>query len=125
MIGSTRQVRVFAFNAPTDMRKQFDSLAVLVVQTLKRDLLAGDMFLFVGRNRRRAKVLFFDGTGLCLFSKRLERGRFADVWARADGRSVELTQSELTLFIEGNELVGRVALSPRVVTFDDREVVFR
>jgi transposase len=107
------------------MRKQYDSLAVLVVQALKRDLLTGDMFLFVGRNRKRAKVLFFDGTGLCLFSKRLERGLFANVWARADGRSVELTQSELTLFIEGNELVGRVALSPRVVTCDDRQVVFR
>lgn len=125
MIGSTRQVRVFACDAPTDMRKQFDSLAVLVVQSLKRDLLAGDMFLFVGRNRRRAKVLFFDGTGLCLFAKRLERGRFANVWARADGRGVELTQAKLTLFIEGNELVGRVPLSPRVVTYEDREVVFR
>lgn len=63
--------------------------------------------LFVGKCRRRAKVLWFDGTGLCLLAKRLEKGRFAAVWS-----TPELTQSELMLFLEGSEAVGRVPLSP-------------
>jgi transposase len=113
VIGSTRQVSVFACGAPTDMRKSFDSLYALVGQQLGRDPLSGDMFLFVGKNRRRAKVLFWDGTGLCVFAKRLEKGRFAAPWERLDLDGIlRLTTSELALFLEGSELVGKVALSP-------------
>jgi hypothetical protein len=60
------------------------------------------------------KVLVWDGTGLCIFQKRLERGRFAALW-REDGAVVHLTASELALFIEGCDLVGRRTLSPGVV----------
>ena len=59
-------------------------------------------------------MLVWDGTGLCIFQKRLERGRFASPW-RDDGAVVRMTASELALFIEGCELVGRRALSPDVV----------
>lgn len=110
MIGAGRAGRVFVFGEPCDMRKQYDSLGALVRQQMGRDLLSGDLFLFVGRNRRRAKVIWFDGTGLCLLAKRLEKGRFAAVWERRE--RCELTVSELALFIEGAEIVGRVALSP-------------
>jgi transposase len=72
MIGSTRSVRVYACSAPVDMRKGFDGLAALVRRGLGRDPTSGDMFLFVSRNRVRAKVLVWDGTGLCLYAKRLE-----------------------------------------------------
>jgi len=106
MLGLSRRVRVFAFNAPVDMRKAFNTLSALVAD-LGHDVLAGDAFVFVGKGRRRAKVLWFDGTGLCLLAKRLEKGRFAAVWERA-----ELTSSELVLFLEGSEAVGRMALSP-------------
>ncbi len=111
MIGCTRAVRVFAYGATVDLRKGFNGLAALVEQEMKQRLLDGDVYLFVGRNPRRAKVLYFDGTGLCLLAKRLERGRFARLWARGDGH-VALTLSELALFLEGSELVGRKSLAP-------------
>lgn len=112
MIGSTRQVTVYAYARQVDMRKSFDTLAVLVRNELGRDVLSGDVFVFVGKTRRRAKVLYWDGTGLCLFAKRLEKGRFAAPWqARAAG-ALRWTMSELSLFLEGSELVGRIALSP-------------
>lgn len=112
MIGSTRQLRVFAHGEPVDMRNGFDGLAALVAQQLGRDVLRGDVFLFVSRTRRRAKVLFWDGTGLVVYAKRLERGRFTAPW-RTPGRSaVEMTLSELALFLEGSHLAGRIQLSP-------------
>lgn len=112
MIGSTRQVRVFVFNSPADMRRGFDGLFALVTQGLGRDVLAGDMFLFVSKTRRRAKVLFWDGTGLCIYAKRLERGRFTAPWASGGSGCVEMTLSELSLFLEGSKLAGKVVLSP-------------
>lgn len=112
MIGSTRQVSVYAYACPVDMRKSFDTLAVLVTKELRRELLSGDVYVFVGKTRRRAKVLYWDGTGLCLFAKRMEKGRFAAPWERSKDGELRWTMSELSLFLEGSELVGRVALSP-------------
>lgn len=106
MLGLSRRVRVFAYRGPVDMRKSFNTLSALVLE-LGQDVVSGDAFLFVGKGRRRAKVLWFDGTGLCLLAKRLEKGRFAAVWEQA-----ELTSSELLLFLEGSEAIGRIVLSP-------------
>ena len=125
MIGSTRHVSVFAFAAPTDMRKSYDTLAALVTQKLGRDVLSGDVFVFVGKTRRRAKVLYWDGTGLCVFQKRLERGRFAAPWERPGEKALRWTMSELSLFLEGSELVGRISLSPPVWTPAERTVDWR
>jgi len=112
VIGSTRQVAVWAYGGPADLRKGFDGLSALVSQRLGRDPLSGDCYLFVNATRKRAKVLLWDGTGLCIYAKRLERGRFACLWRDADAHTVRLTMSELQLFLEGSALVGRVALSP-------------
>ena len=112
MIGSTRQVVVFAYGAPADLRNGFDGLAALVTLELGRDPLSGDLFVFVNRSRTRAKVLLWDGTGLCIYAKRLERGRFACLWRTRDRATLRLTTSELALFLEGSKLVGKVALSP-------------
>ncbi len=112
MIGSTRQLAVYAHAAPTDMRKSFDTLSALVTQALQRDPLSGDLFLFVNKNRKRAKVLMWDGTGLCVYAKRLEQGCFACLWVKPAHRELRLTMSELQLFLEGSDLVGRVPLSP-------------
>lgn len=113
MIGSTRNLRVFGYSQPADLRKGFDGLYAIVMAELNRDPLDGDCFLFVNRNRTRAKVLLWDGTGLCIYMKRLEQGRFASLWERAPSNtSVELTMSELSLFLEGSEVVGRISLSP-------------
>jgi transposase len=120
LIGSTRQISVYAYRAPVDMRKSFDALTALVVQGLGRDVLSGDMFLFVNRTRRRAKVLFWDGTGLCLFSKRLEKGHFAAPWARPGEGPLSLTTSELALLLEGSELIARMPLSPPPCAPHDR-----
>jgi len=102
MIGLPRGLSVFVRDEPTDMRKSFNTLSAIVEHDMKRDLLQGDLFLFVSRDRKRAKVLYFDGTGLCLLAKRLERGQFGAPWKQ---RRKEITLSELALFIEGSEAV--------------------
>ena len=112
MIGSTRQVTVWAYGAPVDLRKGFDGLSGAVSQRLGNDPLSEDCYLFVNATRKRAKVLLWDGTGLSIYAKRLERGRFACLWREPNGRVVRLTMSELQLFLEGSPLVGRFALSP-------------
>jgi len=109
-----RTVRVWAYGKPTDLRKGYNGLVGLVEKELGRDPMSGDLFLFVSGRRRGCKVLLWDGTGLCIFMKRLERGRFADLWR--DGATVKLTSTELALFIEGCALVGRQALSPTEIT---------
>jgi transposase len=93
VIGSTRQVAVWAYGAPADLRKGFDGLSALVAQGLGRDLLSGDCYLFVNATRKRVKVLLLDGTGLCIYAKRLEQGRFACLWRDAAARVVRLTMS--------------------------------
>ena len=115
MIGSTRVLRVFAWPGFADLRKGYDGLYGLVQMGLGRDPLSGDCFLFVNRNRKLAKVLFYDGTGLCIYMKRLERGRFADLRRRSVDGDIELTQSELALFLEGARLVGKMSLSPKII----------
>jgi transposase len=113
---SGRRVAVYAYGQPTDMRKGFDSLCALVTERLAQDPLSGHVFLFLSRNRIRAKVLHFDGTGLCLYVKRLEKGRFAALWREEDASPITLTVSELDLFLDGSALVGRVALTPPALT---------
>lgn len=112
MIGSLRGVSVYAYSEPCDMRKSFNTLEGLVESEMKRELSAGDLFVFVSKNRKRAKVLYFDGTGLCLFAKRLESGKFATPWKGPMSKNLTLTMTELALFIEGSEALGRVQLSP-------------
>ena len=119
MIGSTRQLTVWAYGAPADLRKGFDGLCGLVTERLRRDPLSGDCYLFLNATRKRAKVLVWDGTGLCIYAKRLERGRFACLWRDARDAVVRLTMSELQLFLEGSALVGRVALSPAPFVLED------
>ena len=112
MIGPTRQVRVFVYREAVDMRKAYDSLSALVTGHLKRPITSGDVFVFIGKTRRRAKALYFDGTGLCLLCKRLMTGHFAAPWMRPGSGPIELTMSELALLIEGSEMVMRARLSP-------------
>lgn len=114
MIGLSRG-RVFAHAAPADLRKGFDGLAALVRDQLKADATSGDLYLFVSRDRLRAKVLWWDGTGLCIYAKRLEQGRFAALWSRVREGQIELSSAELSLFLEGCREVGRRPLSPPAV----------
>lgn len=115
--------RVFAFAAPVDMRKGIEALGGLLQPGGARELLRGDVYLFTGRCRRRAKVLYFDGTGLCLLSKRLEQGRFARLWRTPEQGPLQLSLTELELFLEGSEVVGQQALSPPEM--DDKMLAVR
>lgn len=119
MIAPTLGRRVFAYGAPVDMRKGFDGLYGLISSETDLDPLSGDLFLFVSRNRIRAKVLVWDGTGLCVFAKRLERGRFAALWQPGGGEILSLSSTELALFLEGCTVVGRMPLSPTPMTRKD------
>src|SRR5690606_29083445 len=119
MIGLPRGVSVYAYDEPCDMRKSFDTLTALVTERMGRPVLSGDLFLFGGRDRKRAKVLYFDGTGLCLLAKRLEKGQFSALWNRKKTSGLELTPSELALFIEGSESVGRLPMSPPLLRKSD------
>lgn len=123
MITIPRTVRVWAYRAPVDLRKGYNGLVGIVKQRLGRDVLDGDLFLFVNRKRTGCKVLLWDGTGLCIFMKRLERGRFADLTGHGEDRTVRLSTSELALFIEGCTLVGKKSLSPAPITRNELAVV--
>lgn len=112
ILGGGGRVRVFVYREPVDMRKAYDTLSALVVEPMKKSLLSGDVFVFIGRTRKRAKALYFDGTGLCLLCKRLETGHFAAPWKRPGEGPIELTMNELSLLLEGSELSLRVRLSP-------------
>ena len=78
MIPVPSGMRVWLATGHTDMRKGFPGLALVVQETLKRDPHNGHLFVFRGRRGDLAKVLWWSGDGMCLFIKRLERGRF--VW---------------------------------------------
>jgi transposase len=92
-------VRVWLAAGATDMRKGFDGLAGLVQTQLSADPFSGQLFVFRGRQGDKIKVLWWDGDGLCLFSKRLERGRF--IWPQAACGTVSLTSAQLSMLLEG------------------------
>ncbi len=83
----------------TDMRKGFDGLAVLVQQVLAQSPHSGALFAFRGKRGDLIKLLWYDGQGLCLFSKRMDRGRF--VWPQTRTGSVSLTPAQLSMLLEG------------------------
>jgi transposase len=115
MIGLPRSVRVFAYPRPADLRKGYNGLFALVRNGLGRDPLSGDLFLFTNGRRTGCKILVWDGTGLCIFMKRLERGQFAPLWREQAAGALQLTASELALYVEGCAMVGRVPLSPQEI----------
>ncbi len=112
MIGAPRLVRVWACAEATNMRKSFDGLRAMALSSLGRDPLSGDMFLFVAKDRRQARVLYWDGTGLLVIAKRLERGRFNAPWEGDRAKPWCLSGSELALFLEGSRLVGHYEVIP-------------
>lgn len=94
--------RVFVYQAEIDMRRGFSWLSEMVRGELQANIMNGDLFLFLGKNPRRAKVILFDGTGLVLVSKRLEKGRFQRV-ADLDARQ-EVSLDELRLIFQGTRI---------------------
>ncbi len=99
MIPVPTGVRVWLATGHTDMRKGFGGLALLVQETLKRDPHSGNLFVFRGRRGDLIKVLWYDGQGLCLFSKRIDRGRF--LWPSPADGTVSISTAQLGYLLEG------------------------
>jgi transposase len=99
MIGLSSSTRVWLVCGVTDMRKGFDGLAGLIQVQLSEDPFSGQLYVFRGRRGDRIKILWWDGDGLCLYAKRLERGRF--VWPRAMDGTVHLSAAQLSMLLEG------------------------
>ena len=99
MIALPAGVQVWLAAGETDLRKGFDGLAALIQLQLSEDPFSGQLYVFRGRRGDRVKILWWDGDGLCLFAKRLERGKF--VWPRATSGTVSLSPAQLAMLIEG------------------------
>lgn len=76
MFIDTKNLRIFIYQEPIDMRCGFEKLCYFVRERMQNNINQGHLYLFLGKNRRRIKALFFDGTGLVMIAKRIERGRF-------------------------------------------------
>jgi transposase len=99
MMGLPAGTRVWLAAGVTDMRRGFDGLAALVQTQLAAQPFSGHVFVFRGRRGDLLKLLWWDGQGLCLFAKRLERGRF--IWPSASTGAVALTPAQLAMLLEG------------------------
>ena len=95
----TGSTRIFLDCGGTDMRKGFDGLAVLVQQALEQSPHSGALFAFRGKRGDLVKFLWYDGQGLCLFAKRMDRGRF--VWPSTKTGTVAMTPAQLSMLLEG------------------------
>ncbi len=105
MLSLSPATRIFVALAPVDMRRSFNGLYALVQTVLSQDPLSGHLFLFSNKPRNRLKILFFDGSGLWVCSKRLERGSFG--WPAGDGTSLCLRPEQLQLLLHGIEGTSR------------------
>lgn len=99
MIGPATGTRIWLAAGVTDLRKGFDGLSAIVQEALREDPFSGHVFVFRGRRGDMIKLLWWDGDGLCLFAKRLERGRF--IWPKAPSGTVHLTAAQLSMLLEG------------------------
>jgi transposase len=99
MIGPPPGTRVYLACGVTDMRRGFDSLSAQVDSVLNLDPYGGAVFIFRGRRGDLLKALYWDGQGLVLYAKRLEKGRF--VWPQAKEGTVSLTAAQLSMLVEG------------------------
>jgi transposase len=99
MIALPANTRIWIVAGVTDMRRGFTGLCAQVQTVLEQEPLSGHVFAFRGRRDDMVKLVWFDGDGLCLFQKRLERGRF--IWPQATSGSVALTPAQLSMLLEG------------------------
>ena len=111
MIALPAGVRVLMATRPVDFRKGMDGLAALVKEQLRADPYAGAIFVFRARRADRVKLIVWDGTGLCLYAKRLEQGRFR--WPPVVDGTMRLTPAQLAALIEGLDWTRVQAIEPQ------------
>lgn len=115
MIGPPAGVRVLMATRPVDFRKGADSLAAVVQTQLGHEPFGGAVFVFRSKRADRVKLLYWDGTGICLLAKRLEASRF--VWPRIEDGTLRLSTAQLAALLEGldwRRVQARDIAAPRV-----------
>jgi transposase len=99
VIGPTGAVRVMVATTPVDFRKGAEGLAALVREEINADPFSGAVYVFRAKRADRVKLIFWDGTGVCLFAKRLEDGAFR--WPNLQDGVMHLTTAQLSALLEG------------------------
>jgi transposase len=99
MIALPAGTRIWIAAGVTDLRRGFTGLSAMVQTKLEKDPFSGHVFVFRGRRGHLLKLLWWDGQGLCLFAKRLERGKF--LWPKTESGTVNLTKAQLAMLLEG------------------------
>lgn len=112
MMVPSRAVKVLVATRPVDFRKGMDGLAALVQEYLNDDPFSGTVFIFRAKRADRIKLIWWDGSGLCLFAKRLEQGGFR--WPKIEDGTVRLSSAQLAALIEGMEWTRVRVVEPRV-----------
>ena len=111
MIALNRRTKIYVSKKATDMRASYDSLFSKARDVLNKDPFSGHLFVFINKRRTSCKCLYYDGTGLVIVSKRMERGLFSKI-NPCYREEIILTQAEFNLFFEGADLNKRFIESP-------------
>jgi transposase len=117
MLTFNRRTKIYVCREPTDMRASYDTLFAKAKGVLNQDPFSGHMFLFINGKRSSIKCLYYDGTGLVILCKRLEKGLFYKINPYHRGEIV-LTAAEFALFFEGADLEKRFIDSPKEIKKD-------
>ena len=114
MISFNRRTKIFVSKDPTDMRASYDTLFSKAKSVLNQDPFSGHLFLFMNARRSSIKCLYYDGTGLVIVAKRMEKGLFCRINPYHRGEII-LTAAEFALFFEGADLEKRFVESPQEI----------
>ncbi|MGZ3749482.1 MAG: IS66 family insertion sequence element accessory protein TnpB [Bdellovibrio sp.] len=114
MINFNRRTKVFVAKESVDMRASYDTLFAKAKGVLNQDPFSGHLFVFINSKRTSIKCLYYDGTGLVLLCKRLEKGTFSKINPLYHGE-ITLTAAEFALFFEGADLEKRFIDSPKEI----------
>jgi transposase len=123
MIALNRRTKIFVCKEPTDMRASYDSLFEKSKSILNQDPFSGHLFLFINQRRTSIKCLYYDGTGLVIISKRMEKGLFCKINPMYQ-KEIILTEAEFALFFEGADLEKRFVESPREIRKEIKKHLF-
>lgn len=114
MFTVNRRTRIFVSKNPEDMRASYDTLFRKSKEIFNEDPFSGHLFVFMNRKRTSCKCLYYDGTGLVIIAKRMEKGCFSKINPHYPGQ-IKLTQAEFALFFEGADLRKRFVDSPQEI----------